>query len=480
MYWSISLLLSVLFAMCTPILVDAQLVTVSEPFTLRDDDYYEILPDERGNVLLFKSQDSQAKVIGFDNQLRKRWEKELQLDKKRPRVIQAVSMGNDWCLFYEFRYKLQPVLKAHRYSPGANLLDSVTISVFDKLFYSPAYEIAVSEDKQLALIWFIEDVDKFHVFSFSMKQMQLLWQNEFSIDDFQYQRDFTQMLIDNEGNMYLVLDRDNRPGKADQHRFEVLTMGGATGGQMVKHLVSMEGHLTFDVKFSFDNLNKRLVAAGLYGQDNTTRADGYFFLSISRDDFTDKVLAFHAFQPDFVRVLLEKEKDRGKLKGISEVSVRDIVHRRDGGIILLAELNKAYNRGVATNSYYLRTGARPIVDYYYDDVFMISLHPDGTEHWKRILHKKQYSQDDEASYSSFFLARAPTALRLIFNDEIKSENSVSQYIIRADGSLDHSSVMNTERKDLSIMFRYGVQISANTIVVPSERRHRLKLVKIEL
>lgn len=480
MNWSKSLLLCTLLALSLPAMIEAQIVTVSEAFTLRDDDYYEILPDERGNVLLFKSQNSEAKVIGFDNQLRKRWEKELELDKKRPRVIRAVSMGNDWCLFYEFRYKLQPVLKAHRYSPGANLLDSLTISIFDKLFYSPAYQIEVSEDKQLALIWFIEDVDKFHVFSFSMKQMQVLWHSEFTIDDFLYQRDFVQMLVDNEGNMYLVLDRDNRPGKSDEHRLEIFMTGAATGGQMMRHLVSMEGHLTFDIKFSIDNLNKRIVAAGLYGQDNTTRADGYFFLSIARDDFNDRVLVFHPFDADFLRVLLEKDKERAKVKGLTEVSVQQIVHRRDGGIILLAELNKAYNRGLVTNSYYIRSGARPIVDYYYDDVFMISLHPDGSEHWKRILHKKQYSQDDEASYSSFFLERTPTALRLVFNDEIKSENTVSQYVVRGDGSFDHDSVMNTERKDLSLMFRYGVQISANAIIVPSERRHRLKLVKIEL
>ena len=47
------------------------------------------------------------------------------------------------------------------------------------------------------------------------------------------------------------------------------------------------------------------------------------------------------------------------------------------------------------------------------------MHPDGSNHWEKVLHKKQYSQDDDAAYSSYFLLKTPTALRVIFNDEAK-------------------------------------------------------------
>jgi len=463
-----------------PLLLSSQTVTVSDQLILKDEAYYEVIPDGRGNVLLFLDQQNKVEVRGYDHELRKRWEKELELDKKRPRVIQAVPMGSDFCVFYEFRHKLQPVLKVHRYSPGANLVDSTTIRIFEKLFYSPNYEIVVSEDKQTALIWFIEDMDKFNVFSFSMKNMELLWETQFTVDDFLYQRDFVQMLTDNEGNMYLVLDRKNRKAKADEHHFEVFVQGDLTGGQMRRHLINMANYLTFDVLWSFDNLNKNLVAAGLYSVNNTMRAEGYFFFHAKAGDFTSQQLKFYEFEDEFVKVLLESDKERLKHKSIAEVTVQDIVHRRDGGIIMIAELYKRFQRGVTSSSYYARTGIRPITDYYYDDVFMISLHPNGDEHWKIILHKKQYSQDDDGIYSSYFLAKTPAALRLVYNDEVKTENTVSEYIVKADGSFDHDSVMNTERKDLGLLFRYGVQVSADAFIVPSERRHRLKLVKVVL
>ncbi|MFQ5447871.1 MAG: hypothetical protein ACE5FF_13165, partial [Saprospiraceae bacterium] len=397
-------------------------------------------------------------------------------DKRRPELIQVVPMGGDFCLFYQFRKKGNPVLKAHRYSPSANLRDSVTLKVLEMLFYTPNYQVVVSENKKIALIYFVEQSDEFTVFSFDMGQMKLLWESSFTLDDFIFHRDFIQMLVDNGGNMHLVLSRDNRRSKQDEHYLEIFETGEATQNIFQRYIVPMQGHLTYHALFSFDNLNKRLVAAGLYSGDNFARADGYFFLSIAQNNHDDQVLTFHPFEDDFVKVLEEKEKSKNK--GLAEVSVQEIVLRRDGGILFIGELNKEFQRGVAAGSYYARTGMRPIVDYYYDDMFLVSIHPNGQEHWKTILHKKQYSQDDNAIYSSYFLTKTPTALRIIFNDEIKQENTVSEYIVSGNGSFEHNTVMNTERKELSLRFRDGVQVAANEIIVPSERRNRLKLVKI--
>ena len=67
--------------------------------------------------------------------------------------------------------------------------------------------------------------------------------------------------------------------------------------------------------------------------------------------------------------------------------------------------------------------SRSVVDYFYEDLFVLAFYPDGNLHWNTILHKKQYSQDDEGVFSSYFLFKTPAFLRLIFNDEIKFENT---------------------------------------------------------
>jgi hypothetical protein len=135
-------------------------------------------------------------------------------------------------------------------------------------------------------------------------------------------------------------------------------------------------------------------------------------------------------------------------------------------------------RSGATNRNFYDSGARAVIDYYYDELIVISVHPDGETHWKSILHKKQYSQDDNGIYSSYFLFKTPGNLRFLFNDEIRQENTVSEYVLNALGEYNRKGLLSTEHLDLKLRFKDAVQVDANAVVVPSERRNRLKLMKL--
>jgi hypothetical protein len=95
------------------------------------------------------------------------------------------------------------------------------------------------------------------------------------------------------------------------------------------------------------------------------------------------------------------------------------------------------------------------------------------------MHKKQYSQDDDGIYSSFFVFKTASSLRFLFNDEIKYENTVSEYVLRGNGRFDRNSLMSTENLKLRLRFRDAMQIDANTLLIPSERRNRLKIARLE-
>ena len=78
----------------------------------------------------------------------------------------------------------------------------------------------------------------------------------------------------------------------------------------------------------------------------------------------------------------------------------------------------------------------------------------------------------------FFLVKTPKALRLLFNDEIKYENTVSEYVLRGNGKKDRNSVLNTSYQKLQLRFQDALQVASNEILIPSERRSRLRLVKV--
>lgn len=460
-----------------PILLNGQSILVSEDIPLRNDVSYELVGELKGQTLLFRDRTTEFEVQGFDDRMRLSWTKKLELDKRMPKVLGVYSTPDDFTIIYRFRQKGNTIVKAHRYDPAANLIDSVTVHNYGYLFYTPSFEIIRSEDKSKLLIYYVERQHIIRSVAFDAVNMEQLWEKSFSPEELNFYDEFRQILVDNDGNLRLVLEKDNFKSKKKTHYYEIHEYYGEEEDLNVYN-IPLDGYLTYDVFFSFDNLNQRLIAAGLYSEKNPAKATGYFYLNIDPQKPKSHLLSFTPFADEFVANLTGKEVDENK--GIIEVSVQEIVLRRDGGVLMIAERNRQMERrSSGTSRVYYDGTSRFIVDYYYDELFVISIHPNGEAHWETILHKKQYSQDDDGVYSSYFLFKTPSNLRFLFNDEIRYENTVSEYVMNGRGEYDRNSILSTENLHLRLRFRDAVQVDANELIVPSERRNRLKLVKLE-
>jgi|AntRauTorckE5430_2_1112549.scaffolds.fasta_scaffold04300_2 hypothetical protein len=468
---------SLLLFLTIGVATSAQRVTLSEPIVLRNDIAYHILGEMGGHTLLFRDRSTIFEVVGLNKAMKESWTKGLELDRRMPKVLDILPDDGYFTLFYQFKDRTHTKLKAHRYGPGANLLDSVMIVDLGNLFYTPGFMPVYSEDKSKTLLFFTEKQDVMRAVCFDNKRMELLWQTVVSPQDFNFYQNFLEVLVDNDGDMTIVTERDNYRTKREEHFYEFFHYDGLTD-QLSRFGLPMPDQLTFDVIFTIDPLNKRLVGTGLYSEKNLGRSDGFFYINIDPDDPEDYVKASHEFPEEFVVSLLGKEAD--KTKGVPEGLLRDIVLRKDGGVLLIGELSRTFERNGAnvTRNFYDGNG-RFSVDYYYDEIFVLSIHPDGKLHWSTVMHKKQYSQDDDGIYSSFFVFKTASSLRFLFNDEIKYENTVSEYVLRGKGRFDRNSLMSTENLKLRLRFRDAMQIDANTLLIPSERRNRLKIARLE-
>ena len=148
--------------------------------------------------------------------------------------------------------------------------------------------------------------------------------------------------------------------------------------------------------------------------------------------------------------------------------------------LFINEVEKVYERrsSYGTRNYARDFGEGRWVDYYHEDLVVYSINPDGSIHWFDVLRKKQFSQDDLAVYSSYFVFSTPTHLRLLYNDEIRNNSSVSEYIVTPDGRSDRNAVMSTEYQKLRLRFKDAVQVGGREVVVPSDRNSKFNLVKI--
>jgi hypothetical protein len=464
------------FLLCAFMPLRSQEIILSPEIPLRNDISYEIFGAFKDRILLFRDQITRYEVHGFDPQLRMAWSKTLQFDKKNPKVIGSSFSKNDFTLFYYNREQNNTLLKAARFDPGANLIDSVTIKNFGYIFFTPDFEITLSEDRSKALIYYFERATILHAFVFDTNTHQLLWEKIITPAGFSYWEDFLQIMTDNEGNMHLILEKNKMPGKNEGHQYQITSYLGKSN-QLLFYIIPLEGKQTFDVRFIFDNLNHKLVAAGLYAEKANDKTAGYFMLSIQPDLGGEHTIHFEPFDETFITTLLGKDAEKNR--GVAEINIHELVLRRDGGVLLIAERTKEYERRLGAPSRVNFDGmGRFIVDYYFDDIMAISIHPEGQTHWKALMPKKQYSQDDGGIYSSFFLFKTAGNLRCLFNDEIKYENTASQYLLKGNGSFERFSLLNTEKLDLRLRFRDALQISADALIVPSERRNKIRLVKI--
>ena len=476
---SFLLILAFIVVATRPDSVGAQVLTVSDELTMRSDTEYTLIGKLGGQTLLLQDRDTKHFLTAYDRGMNQTWEKELEPRGRNVRVIETVAKqdGTGFYLAYLFRESGRNRLQLDLYNPAGNLQDSVTLVDFGLFVTSPEDEVYFSEDETKMTVFFTESGSKVRTIGIDLMKMELLFDRELSPDKFFFGEDFLQAELSNSGDLYFVVERDNFRSKRKEHRFEIHRINESDPATSFE--VSMGDSLTYDMFFRYDNRNEQLVGAGLYTAKDFTRADGYFWLRI---DPTSPGAAKPAFKPFPLPLIknVEGKKFNKRNPGINELSVRDLILRHDGGALLITERNRQLERRSAASRTQIITdyGIRPLVDYHYDEMLVFSIHPDGRAHWNNILHKKQYSQDDGGVYSGFFLMTNPRSLRFLFNDDIRLENTVSEYVVNGRGEFDRNSLFNTRDLDLRLRFRDGVQVAANELILPSEHRNKLRLVKM--
>lgn len=471
------LFLALVTLLCTS--VRAQVLTVSDELIMRSDTEYDLVGKLGGQVMLLQDRDTKHLLTAFDRNMNQSWEKELELRGRNIRLLTTVAKqdGTGFHLVYLFREKGRNFLQLDEYNPAGNLRDSTTLIDFGVFNSAPEDEVFRSEDETKLLLLITEQQGKARCVGLDLSTMSLLYDHELEPEKFFFNDDFMQAEISNSGELFFVIERDNFKSKRKEHKYEVMTLAPDLAFSSFE--LPMGDSLTYDIYFRYDNKNERLTAGGLYTTKDFTQASGYFWINVDPENPGGATPDFTPFPLTLVKNI-EGKKYNKKSPGIDELSVRDLVLRQDGGGLIITERNRQLerrsnaSRSQVINSY----GIRPLVDYHYDELIVFSVHPDGDSHWSNILHKKQYSQDDGGVYSSYFLMENPRSLRFLFNDEIRFENTVSEYVVNGRGEFDRNSLFHTRDLDLRLRFRDGVQVAANEMILPSEHRNRLRLVKV--
>lgn len=451
----------------------SQTITISEELPLRNDYSYTILGWVGSDLMLFRDKGNVFYVQAFDEEMHLKWEREIIIGPRRGDIIGVVSRADQIHLMVGMREKGDYHLQHRVYNAEITLVDTTEIGVVKDIFITPRVWMAESEDGSNAIVY-RESGNGLFLYSYDIDAKQVLWTSELQFPSGGLLKDYTPLEVSNDGDFFIVMQTDRFLQKVQ--KLEVFSSTGDTG-EMIHETIEFGEYQVYDFFTQFDNQNKRLILTGLYSDRNITRAQGFYFIKYQPG------LEHRINYLPFDEALLAEVhgKEINNIRGLADFNVQKVALRQDGGAVIIAELNKEFSRRSSLpvrrdNGSFARGGW---IDYYYEDLILFAVNEDGTEHWKKVLRKRQYSQDDDAIYSSFFLFKTPARLRFLFNDEIKQENTVGGYEVTGTGFVERKTVFNTDYQRLKLRFKDGLQVAYNECIIPSERNNRLNLVRIK-
>lgn len=198
--------------------------------------------------------------------------------------------------------------------------------------------------------------------------------------------------------------------------------------------LDLDNKRIFDMSFSSDN-NRIMTFTGLYGdaERGNTGIKGIFYFRL---DFDKKEIiddGFEKFDKNFITAgWSEKDRERAdkrEAKGkaapqLFNYDIRETVTLRDGSIIGMLE--QYYVHQVTSND--PRSSINTITYYYYyNDLIVYKIQPNGTFDWVKSIPKNQVSANDGGYYSSIARFVTKDKMVVLFNDNLKNYDERGQW-----------------------------------------------------
>lgn len=474
---------SIVIIILSSLSLSGQKVTVSPNISIRNTVSYDIVGRIEDRILFFKEKGPERSVLLYDNNLVYQSERQINLDEKRCFLYEVSNLDSAFAITYGYRYEGEDIIKLDFFDQGAVRRDSVVISRKEKKFKGLNFESIESEDESILALYSITDRDKIKVVTIDLKKRELINDQEYIFTNSNLYDDVYDFKVDNDGFFYMLTQINNFKNAKKNHTGSLFIFSRSQNS-VEEIVLPLQDIVCQDLFLSINNQENLIGIAGLYDEKRQDESTGYFWLAGDRSTLSSKSFELIPFANELYFELYGN-KHRGRMENFV---VSEVIWKQDASALIAFEVAYDVSRrsgngtGFAINSSTgnnsgLGNGAWS--DHYRDDLVLISLDKNVQEEWYQVFYKKQFSQNDNGIFSSFFPFLTPSRLRLIYNDEIKSNSTVSEYILDGKGNYKRSSVLSTEYQDLKLRFADAQQISSTELIVPSQKSFTVNIVKID-
>jgi hypothetical protein len=289
---------------------------------------------------------------------------------------------------------------------------------------------------------------------------------------------YKELQIDDNGNVFFSVTYTNNDKKKNspERKEHIMFAYYKSTDRLVRYKLNEGNYYVNEFSFGINYVKNCLTICGLYSNTSEDFAGGTFLYNINLDSGG---VFYHRFQ-EFDKGLVSKmigEREASKKPELSNIQMKRLILRSDGGIVLAAE--NVYTTQ-QTYTYYVngmpQYSYRTI--YNYDDIMVISLDPDGKSEWYDVIRKKQSSLNDEGYFSSFTMIAVKDKMHFLYNDNSRGNNDVVDVSISNYGQREKNLLLNSKNTYALIIPTESRLVSYNTLITGALREKQFSLLKV--
>lgn len=388
--------------------------------------------------------------------LQKSAELDLKFKKKTRDFEDLIVVGDNMYLLTSFNnqakkrnYLFAQSVSLTSLQPSKKLIKLAEVET-KNAFKEGGFRHHLSKDDSKVLIYSVlpkqkKEPERFYLQVFD-NQLNGLWEkkvrlpfndDKFSIEEYQ---------VDNEGNVYMlgvVYQDKTRIRRSGTPNYQYVVLAYREDGEAVeKYKVNLNEKFITDLTFRVAK-DGDLVFSGFYSELGTYSIKGTYFFKLNpttKEIFNKNLKAFDFdFLTEFLSAKQTKKAKKSAQKGnvpeLYQYALDDLILRSDGGAVLVAEQyyverrdnNNYYGYGGFGGGFgfggynrYNRNINNEDYEYYYNDVIVVNIQPNGEIEWTARIPKQQITTNDGGYFSSYAMSIVKDKFYFVYNDNYKN------------------------------------------------------------
>ncbi len=507
----------------------AQSIRYSEPE--RDDARslnFEIIGKIGGKVLIYKNTRELHHIAIYDMDMKLQEKVKMEYLPERTKILSTDFIQYPGFIYFLYQYQLKNTVYAVAVKldgNGKSTGDPVVLDTTSNVNYTvnnQLYTFINSEDKQKIVAFKISTKnDKEHVIISSLfnQNLELIERVRVPVSMPEKNDFLGEFGLGNDGAM-VCLRQSGTSQNDNINKISLLVKSAGSISFSVNELKINKIYLD-DTRVKIDNKNQHYLITSFFSKMRRGNVDGLYYTLWDMSSNKELLNATTVFSEEYRADI----KGDGSLKtAFNDFYLKNLVLRKDGGFMVVAESAYVTNRGntlnrwdymngspfynpmyggnnfgSAFNYYSMNNGmgfypwgggfnnfgsmgspnmGNNVNRYYADNIAIISFEPDGKMEWSNVIRKAQYD-DNTDNYIGYGLVNSGDQIHFLFNMQDKKSNILTDQTMGPIGQIDRNPPIKNPDRGYDFMPRHAKQVGLRQAIVPCMYRGYTCFAKID-